>query len=166
MRVKLFKSDFAKVHAVVMLFALVNVLLALALKLRLISGGLYATAVTVHVISGFSILPSLLLVPLLFSNRKLIYRAIRARLLPSWRDFTQKKPLAAAAKFVTLLMALGFVSQTVTALLMRTGLAYRWFPSFDIYTFHTTFVFVLPVLVLLHPILTKLGQRRKAPKQG
>lgn len=158
------RTDFGKVHAATAAFALVNVLLALALKAGLMRGGLYPIAVTVHVVAGFLILPTLLLLPLAFPTHTKIYRAMRAKLLLNRRDLAQKNAPVIAAKTVTMLMALGFVSQTVTALLLRTGLAYRWFPTLDVYAFHTAFVFVLPVLVLLHPILMLLAHRRKAAK--
>ena len=152
---KFLKTDFGKVHAVVMTFALVNVLLALALKLGLIGGEGYLTAVTVHVVCGFLILPSLLLLPLLFSTRTKIYRALRAKLFLSKRDLAQKNPALVAAKIVTMLMALGFVSQTVT------GALYRLFQVYEVYPFHTAFIFVLPVLVVLHLVLMKLAYRRR-----
>ena len=55
---KFLKTDFAKVHAAVATVALINVLMALLLKLGLFRGGLYSVAVTVHVICGFLILPA------------------------------------------------------------------------------------------------------------
>jgi hypothetical protein len=157
---KLLKTDFGKVHAVVATVALINVVVAMLLKLGLIRGSLYSVAVTTHVVCGFLILPALLLLPLAFSTRAKLYRAIRVRLLPGRRDFTGKHKMMLAAKIVTMLVAVGFLCQTVTALLMRTGLAGRWFPAFDTYGFHTAFIFVLPVLVVLHLILMKLAHRQ------
>lgn len=159
---KFLKTDFAKVHAAVATVALINVLMALLLKLGFIRGGLYPVAVTVHVVCGFLILPTLLLLPLVFPTRAKLYRAIRARLLPSKRDFHAKNKMMLAAKLATTLMALGFLSQTVTALLIRTGLAVRWFPTLDIYGFHMAFIFVLPALVALHLILMMLAKRRRS----
>ena len=159
---KLLKTDYGKVHAVVATVALINVVVAMLLKLGLIRGGLYPVAVTAHVVCGFLILPTLLLLPLVFPTRAKLYRAIRARLLPGKRDFHAKNKTLLAAKLVTALMAVGFLSQTVTALLIRTGLAVRWFPALDLYGFHMAFIFVLPALVALHLILMMLAQRRKA----
>ncbi len=152
---KFLKTDFGKVHAVTMTFALVNVLLALALKLGWIGGDLYFTAITAHVVCGFLILPSLLLLPLLFPTRTKIYRALRAKLFLSKRDLAQKNPALVAAKIVTMLMAMGFLSQTVT------GMLYRFFQVYEVYPIHTAFIFVLPVLVLLHLAFMKLAYRRR-----
>ena len=47
-------------------------------------------------------------------------------------------------------MALLFLLQLVTGLLMMTGLTYQWFPTFGMLSFHTTFLYILGILILLH----------------
>lgn len=155
---KLLRSDFSKVHFVGMLFGLVNVGMAIVLRLGLLP---YAVAIMVHQVSGFLLIPLLLLVPALFRKRRQLYTAFRARLFPSRRDFAQKNTPLILAKTVTLLMLLGFLSQVTTAALLRTGLGNRWFPGFDFYTLHTSFLYVLPALVVLHTILMIWATRRK-----
>ena len=158
---KCLKTDFAKVHLVLLVFGLINVGLGFAMKFGLVP---YAAAIEIHEFTGFALVPIILLVPLLFRRRTQIYKAFKAKFLISKRDLAQKKPLMLTAKVVTNLMALGFLSQLTTALLMKTGLGYRWFPGANIYGFHTTFVYILPALVVLHAVLMWLAHRSKPKK--
>lgn len=157
---KLLKTDFGKVHLVVMLFALVNVTMALAMKLKLLP---YEVAIEAHELSGFLLLPLLALLPALFKKRKNVYAALKARLFISKRDLAHRNVALLLAKGVTMLMLLGYVLQLLTAGLMKTGLGYQWFPTLDLYTFHTNFIFVLPVLMALHVVFMLLSQRRPKP---
>ncbi len=158
---KFLKTDFGKVHLFVMLFGLTNVLMALLVRLKLIP---YAIGITIHQWSGFLLLPLLLLLPMLFSKRKQIYAAIRARLIINKRDIAQKNVKVILAKIVTSLMLLSFLLQLISAVLLRTGIAAQLYPAINVYAIHTSFVYIMPVLIALHPILMKLSTRKKAVK--
>lgn len=147
---KFLKTDFSRVHFVVMLFGLINVLMGIALTTALIP---YQTAALLHWISGLLLLPLLLLLPGFFKNRKMLYQAFKSRLTITKRDIARKKTLLILAKIDTVLMLLGFVILLISALLLKTGLAYQMFPNFNLFMFHVRFVYVMPVLVALHPIL-------------
>ena len=159
---KFLKTDFSRVHFVVMLFGLVNVLMGIALTTSFIP---YQTAAMLHWISGLLLLPLLMLLPGCFKNRKMLYKAFKARLLITKRDFAQKKTLLIIAKAVTLLMLIGFLILLVSAVLLKTGLANQLFPSFNLFMLHVRFVYVMPVLVVLHPILMLLATRRPPQKK-
>ena len=160
---KFLKTDFGKVHLFVMLFGLTNVLMALLLKLGLIP---YAVGITIHQWSGFLLFPLLLLLPTLFAKRKQIYAAFRARLFITRRDIAQRNAKVILAKTVTMLMLLSFLLQVISAILMKTGVAAALYPAVNVYNIHTSFVFILPVLIVLHPILMKLSVRKKAAKSA
>ena len=158
---KFLKTDFGKVHLCVMLFGVTNVLMALLLRLRLIP---YMVGITIHQWSGFLLFPILLLTPTLFAKRRQIYTAIKARLLINSRDIKQRNGRVILAKTVTMLMLLSFLLQVTSAILLKTGVAAAWYPAVDVYGIHTSFVFIIPVLIILHPILMKWSVRKKAAK--
>jgi hypothetical protein len=159
---KLFKSAFAKVHLIFMLFAAATILMGFALTLDL-SAGLYSAAALFHVASGILLVTSVTLLPLFLKDGKKIYRALIARAVPGKRDFAQKKYLAIAAKAAVLVMALGFLVLFITAVAIKTGVA----PA--LIGFHVRFVYVMIALALLHPILMKasqsVGKKHAAPKR-
>ena len=155
---KLFSNDFSRIHAVVALAALINLVLGVGMALGFIP---YVPFGEVHGFAGASILPLLFLLPLLSSKRKNLYAAIKARLILSKRDIAQKNVFRVLAKIVTLLMAFAFLVQLATGALMETGLAYQWFPNFGMLGFHMTFIYVLPTLILLHIIFMLLSKRKK-----
>ena len=151
------KTSFSRVHAVVMLLALLTVLLGVGMALGIVP---FVPFGELHGEFGVAIFPTLLLLPLLFKKRRNLYSAIKAKLLITKRDIAHKNPFNLAAKVVTLVMALAFLMQLATGALVETGLGYQLFPSFSMLSFHMSFLYVLPVLILLHLILTLLGQRQ------
>lgn len=150
------KTSFSRVHAVVMLLALATVLLGAGMALGFIP---FVPFGEFHGALGVAIFPTLLLLPLLFKKRKNLYAALKAKLLITKRDIAHKNPFAIAAKVVTLVMALAFLLQLCTGALVETGLGYQLFPTFSMLSFHMSFLYILPALILLHLILTLLGQR-------
>ena len=155
---KLFSNDFSRMHAIVALAALINLVLGVGMALGLIP---YVPFGEVHGFAGAIILPLFFLLPLLSSKRKNLYAALKAKLLLNKRDIAQKNPFRILAKIVTLLMAFAFLVQLATGALMETGLAYQWFPNFGMLGFHMTFIYVLPTLILLHLVFMLLGKRRQ-----
>lgn len=158
---RFFRSSFLRVHAVVVLLVLTTILLGGGMALGLIP---FVPFGEVHGFLGMAIFPTLLLLPLLSSKRKNIYKAMQSKLFISKRDIAAKKPVAIVAKVVTLMMILAFLMQLITGLLVETGLAYQLFPSFGMLSFHMSFLYVLPVLIVLHLTLKLLSNRpaRKA----
>ena len=154
---KWFRSDFDKVHAAVMLFGSVNVLLGITLKFGLLP---YSSVIVPHMVAGFSLVPLLLLTPLIFRKRRLLYRALAARLFPSKRDLQPGRAMTVVAKVLTLLMALGFLLQIGSALVLRTGLWNGTQFAVGAYLLHSSMIYALLPLVVLHPIAMKLAQRR------
>lgn len=160
---KWFRSDFQKVHGAVMLFGVVNVLMGISLKFGLLP---YASAVEVHEFAGFSLVPLLLLLPLLFRKRRLIYRAIVSRLFISKRDLKPSHALTVISKVLTMLMALGFLTQIGSALVQKSGLWTGTQFAMNAYLVHNSMVYVLVPLVVLHTVAMLLAKRSKpAPKQ-
>lgn len=154
---KFLKTDFSRVHAVVMLLALLTILIGAGMALRVIP---FIPFGELHGALGVAIFPALLLLPLLSKKRKNLYVALKAKLFITKRDIAHKNTFIIAAKVVTLVMALAFLMQLATGALVETGLGYQLFPSFSMLSFHMSFLYVLPVLILLHLILTLLGQRQ------
>ena len=155
---KFLKSDFSKVHAAVMLAALINILMGVLIALRWLP---YGAAAEVHEFFGIALFPLALLLPALFPSRKQLYTAIRARFWITRRDLAHGKPVVLLAKAATMLMALGFVVLLITVFLLKTGLAYTWFPNADLFSFHLGFVYFMPVLMVLHGLLMWLSTRAK-----
>ncbi|NLI21931.1 MAG: hypothetical protein GX418_10335 [Clostridiales bacterium] len=156
---KFLKTDFGKVHLAVMLLGVINVGLAIALKLQLVP---YAVALPLHQWSGMLLLPTLLVLPALFKRRRNLYAALKTRVLIQRRDVKAGKTAMILAKAVILLMLLGFLMQTVSAILMKTGLSGRMYPAVDVYSLHTGMIYVMPALVVLHAIFILLATRRSA----
>ena len=154
---KLLKTGFSRIHAVVMLAALVNITLGAGMALGIVP---YVPFGEIHGFAGVSVLPLLLLLPLLSPKRKNLYAALKAKLLITKRDLAQHRPFAIAAKVVTQLLALAFLLQLITGGLIETGLAYQLFPDFGMLSFHMTFLYVLPTLLLLHVIFMLLAGRK------
>lgn len=155
---KLLRSDFSRVHLAVMLFALANVVLGILLALAVIPYGSFAE---IHSFTGAVLLPLILLAPMLFRKRKQVYAALKARFFITKRDLHAGKPLLLIAKAITLLLALGFIVQLITAGLLETGLAYSWFPGGTVMRFHMSLVYVIPALLVLHFTFMWLAYRRK-----
>lgn len=141
------KTDLSRIHAVFALDALFTVLLGAGMALGLLP---YSPYGGIHGIAGIMIFPLLLLLPLLSRQRKSVYRALRARVILSQRNFAGKRFLTAATKIVTSLMVLTMLMQLVTGLLLKTGLTYKLFPGFAMLSFHKSFLYWLGALVLLH----------------
>ncbi|HNW86945.1 MAG TPA: hypothetical protein PLP25_05375 [Candidatus Limiplasma sp.] len=154
---KPFSNDFSRMHAVVALAALVNIVLGVSMALGAIP---YVPFGEVHGFAGAIILPLFFLLPLLSKKRKNLYSAIRSKLLITKRDKAQKNLFLLSAKGVTLLMAVLFLMQLVTGALMETGLAYKLFPGFGMLGFHTAFLYVLPTLIVLHFAFMLLSRRK------
>ncbi len=150
---KLFRTDFDRMHAVVACVALVTLVLGAGMAL----GGIpYYPFGAIHGIAGMLIFPLLLLLPLLSPKRYNLYRALRAKLFLSRSDMVRRDGFLIAAKMVTMLMALVFLLQFITGLLIFTGWTYRLFPSFGMISYHQSFLLVLGVLVLAHIALMLL----------
>ena len=141
-----------------MLFALINVVLGILLALAVIPYGSFAE---IHSFTGAVLFPLLLLAPMLFRKRKQVYAALKARLFITKRDLRAGQPLLFIAKVITLLMALGFIVQLITAGLLETGLAYSWFSGGAVMRFHTSLVIIIPALLVLHFLFMWLAYRRK-----
>jgi hypothetical protein len=155
---KLLKTDFSKYHAIVAIAALVTVCLGAGMAFGWIP---YVPFGELHGIAAASIFPLLLLLPLLFKRRISLYKALKVRLLPTARDSWKKNKFALLAKIATLLLALTFLLQLVTGALMATGLGYQVFPSFAMMSFHTSFLYVLGSLIILHTVFQYLATHRK-----
>lgn len=146
-----------------MFAAVVNVLLGITLKFGLLP---YASAVEFHEFFGFSLVPLLLLLPLLFRKRRLIYRALAARLFISQRDLKPGHAVTVVSKVLTMLMALGFLLQISSALVQKSGLWTGTPFAMNAYVLHNSMVYVLVPLIVLHTVAMWLAQRRKpTPKQ-
>ena len=154
---KLLKSEFSRIHALAALAAAVNLVLGVGMALYLIP---YVPFGEVHGFAGAVTLPLLLLLPLLSPKRKSLYTALRNKFLIRPRDLAQKNWVLISAKIVTWLIGLAFLCQLATGALMETGLAYQLFPTFSILSFHTTFLYILPPLVVLHVVLMLLAKRK------
>jgi len=147
---KFLKTELSKIHAVVALMALITISVGSGMALGLIP---YKPYGELHGLAGASIIPLLLLLPMLSKNRKNLYKALQSRIILNKRDLVQRKPLQIAAKVVTFLMALAFLFQLLTGALIEEGLAYQLFPGFGMISFHIGFLYVLGTLVLTHLIL-------------
>ncbi len=156
---KFLKTGFSRVHAAVAAVALTTFLLGGGMALRLIP---YRPYGLIHGSLGLSIFPLWALLPLLSPKRRNLYRALRAKAILSRADFRHGDVLAIAAKSVTMLMALTFLMQAVTGLMMMTGLTYRLFPNFGMLSFHTSFPYLLGALIATHAALM-LARRFKKP---
>ncbi|MCE5344294.1 MAG: hypothetical protein LLF96_12030 [Eubacteriales bacterium] len=159
---KLLKTGFSRVHAVVACAALVTLVLGAGMALGLIP---YTPYGRIHGILGMTIFPLLLLLPLLSPKRRNLYRALKAKLFLSRADIARKEFIAIAAKMVTMLMALVFLLQFVTGLMIFTGWTYQLFPNFSMITYHQSFLYVLGVLVLAHTALMLLHSRVKPTRK-
>jgi len=159
---KLFKSDFDKVHAVIMSFALINVVLGISLVWPFLP---YQVASTLHLLSGLLLILLAFLLPALFKNRKRLYTALKVRFLITKRDLAQKNGLLIAAKAVTMLLGVGFVLLFFSAVFIKTGWGYKLWPTVNLLRIHITFVYIIPALMVLHPVLMLLAQRRPAKRK-
>jgi hypothetical protein len=155
---KLFRTDFDRMHAVVACVALATLLLGAGMALGVIP---YYPFGVIHGIAGMLIFPLLMLLPLLSPKRHNLYRALRAKLFLSRADLVRKDELLIAAKMVTMLMALLFLFQFITGLLIFTGWSYQLFPSFGMIAYHQSFLLVLGVLALAHIALMLLHKQVK-----
>ena len=156
---KFLKTELSKIHAVVAFMALITLTIGSGMALGLIPFIPYGE---LHGLAGASIIPLLLLLPLLSKNRKNLYKALQSRILITKRDLVQKKPLLIAAKIVTFLMAIAFLFQLLTGFLMESGLTYQLFPNFGMLSFHIGFLYVLGTLILAHLTLMWLVTHPKA----
>ncbi len=150
------RTDFQKFHLMLMLLALINIVLGLAIAYYWIP---YDTATTLHVISGVALMASLF-IPLLLPNGKQLYKALRARTYITKRDLEQKKPMVLAAKATATLMALGFAALFVTFLLIRAGVGNRG----GLFSFHRSLLWAMVVVAVLHPVFMLLSQRKPKKK--
>jgi hypothetical protein len=141
------RTDFSKVHAAVASAALITVILGSLMFFGVLP---YVPFGVVHGIFGIAIFALLLLLPMVLKGRSKIYRAFWARISLRRKGSAGNPLFALLARITTLLMALLFVLQLVTGLLMMTGLTYQWFPTFGMLSFHTTFLYILGILILLH----------------
>lgn len=146
------RTDFQKFHLVLMLLALANILLGLALAYSFVP---YYPAATWHMISGVALVGSLLL-PLFFPKGKQLYKALKARTFLTRRDLEQKKPFVLAAKGTAMLMALGFAVLFITFLMLQLGVGNRG----NIFSFHRSLLWFMVVVAVLHPVFMILSQRK------
>ena len=153
---KLFKSDFSKVHAIIMSFALINVVMGISLVWPFLP---YQVASFLHLMSGLLLIPLAFLLPAFFRNRHRLYAALKARFLITRRDIAQKNGLLIAAKTATMLLGAGFVLLFFSAILIKTGLGYKLWPTVNLLRIHVVFVYIIPVLMVIHPVLMVLAQR-------
>lgn len=126
------RNDFSRVHAAVASAALITVVLGSLMFFGILP---YVPFGLVHGILGISIFALLLLLPLFLKGRAKIYRAFLSRISLRKRVLTGNRPFTILARLTTLIMALLFLLQLVTGLLMMTGLAYQWFPTFGMLSF-------------------------------
>ncbi len=150
------KSDFQKFHLVLMVLAIINIVLGLALVYYFIP---YPTASRLHMYSGIALVASLVL-PMFFPNGKAVYKALRARTYISRRDLEQKKPFVLLAKATATLLALGFAVLFITFVLIQAGIGDRG----QLFTFHRGFLWFMVVVAVLHPVFMLLSQRK--PKKA
>jgi hypothetical protein len=156
-----FKSAFSKVHFVLMLFVAVNIVLGIVITLTP-----YTAAVnTIHLFAGLLILPALIASLLLIKNNKMVLKAFKARLLISKKDLAQKKPMVMISKGAAMLFGLGLVILLVNAILIKTGLAVTLFLHFNSLLFHVRFVYVMPMLAVLHAVTMKAADLHQHPSQ-
>lgn len=155
---RFFRSDFSRVHAAVASAALITIVLGSLMFFGILP---YVPFGVVHGIFGISIFALLLLLPLFLKGRFKIYRAFLARISLRKTGLTGNRIFATFARVTTLLMALLFILQLVTGLLIMTGLTYQWFPSFGMLSFHTTFLYTLGILILLHVAFMLLAKGKK-----
>lgn len=160
---KQFKSDFSKVHAIIMVFALINVVMGISLVWPFLP---YQAASFLHLMSGLLLIPLVFLLPAFFRNRSRVYAALKARFLISKRDIAQKNGLLIAAKTVTMLMGIGFVLLFLSAIVIKTGLGYQLWPTVNLLQIHVTFVYIIPVLMVFHLVLMGLAQQRPVKRAG
>jgi hypothetical protein len=153
---KFLKTGFSRVHAAAAAAAACTLALGAALRYGVLA---YEPFGAIHGVAGASVFGLFLLLPLLSRKRASLYRALKAKLFLSRRDFRQKNVLAVAAKITALLMALTFLFQLITGALIATGLAYRLFPTFAMISFHTSFLWALLALALIHTALMLLTGR-------
>ncbi len=159
---KFLKTGFSRVHAAVAAVALAALLIGGGMALGLIP---YRPYGLIHGILGLSVFPLWAVLPLLSKKRRNLYRALRAKAILSRADFRRGDALAIAAKSVTMLMGLMFLMQAVTGLMMMTGLTYRWFPSFGMLSFHTSFMYLMGALVSAHAALMLARRFRKPARK-
>lgn len=150
-------SDFSKVHAVVMLVALVNIAMGFMMAFSVLP---FNIASELHEIAGLMLLPIILLLPACFKSRKRLYAALRARFFITRQNRQAKQTLVILAKIVTQLFALSFVLLLITAPLIETGLLSAWVPTYSILSFHTWFIYPIAVLGIAHIVLMSLIKPR------
>lgn len=158
---KWLRSDFSKVHAVVMLVALVNITMGFMMAFSVIP---FNIASELHEVAGLMLLPIILLLPACFKSRKRLYAALRARFLITRQDRQGKRTLVILAKIITQLFALSFILLLITAPLIETGLLSAWLPTYSILNFHTKFIYPIAVLGIAHVVLMYLSKPR--PKKA
>ena len=157
-------NDFSRVHAAVASAALITVVLGSLMFFGILP---YEPFGDIHGILGISVFALLLLLPLFLKGRFKIYRAFWARLSPRKKGSAGNPLFTILARVTTLLLALLFLLQLITGLLMMTGLTYQWFPTFGMLSFHTTFLYALGILIVLHVVFMLLAKALKpAPKRS
>lgn len=158
---RVFRSEFSRMHALIMLSALINLLLGAGMALL---GWPREPFGFFHGLTGALILPLWVVLPLFSPKRKNLYAAIRNRMFLQRRDWKRGNAATVLAKLITLLTALAYLTQLATGALIGTGLTYQLFPTFGMRAFHSRFVVILPVLLLLHAVLMAWAHRKPRVK--
>lgn len=153
---KLFKSLFSRFHAVIVVFAAMNILLGIALSL---STPYFPKVAWVHLIAGILLIPVPLLLLLLMKKRKLAWHALSVRMLPGKSD--NKNVLLITAKIATWLFLLSLVFSAFAGIFIKTGLSSKLFPETNFLLLHTKSVFLVPILMIIHIVTMVAAYRKK-----
>lgn len=156
---KLFKSLFSQFHAAIVVFAIVTILLGIALRLTTP----FSTQVAlVHLIAGILIIPAPLLLLLFMKKRKLAWHAFSARIVITKKD--GKNALLIAAKTAALLFLVSLIVSAFSGIFIKTGLSVKLFPDTNLFLLHTKAIFIVPILLIVHIVTMGAAYHKKVSK--
>lgn len=159
---KIFKSIFSAGHFPFLIFASINI--GFGIVLYLVST-YYVAASNIHYYAGLLVF---LIPPVVFAlskNRKLMFAAMKGRLLINKNDIKSKKTMVIISKIIAWIFVSMLFLSALEGVLIKTGIFTRILPDINFFKLHRSLVFFMPVLLVSHVVTMKIAMHRKIPSQ-
>lgn len=142
---KFLKSGFSKLHAVLALFAGVNIVLGLALTFGI---PFFGTAALLHFFAGLLLFIVPLLLSVFMKDFKTGITGFKGRFFIKRKDLSRK--ILFAAKLIGWIFLIGLILYALSGIIIKSGLGRLMLPDTNLLMIHAKGIFIIPPLLILH----------------